>query len=61
MTETNSPVDLEMVIRHRQIASLRSKLKKTRGKERIRQAEHCTMMATKTALYKHDLCEGGDG
>ena len=36
MTETNSPVDLEMVIRHRQIASLRSKLKKTRGKEKIR-------------------------
>ena len=36
MTKSNSPVDLEMVIRHRQTASLRSKLKKTRGKEKIR-------------------------
>jgi len=47
MTETNSPVDLEMVIRHRQIASLRSKLKKNtrKGKDKT-QAECCTMMAT---------------
>lgn len=34
MTESNSPVDLEMVIRHRQIASLRSKLKKHEERKR---------------------------
>ena len=51
MTETNSPVDLEMVIRYRQIVSLRSKLKKTRRKERIRHKlnddgnQNCTLQA----------------